>query len=126
MGMEPPAQVRKMRLMTEDGPERIRKAYARLEGLKQGLKPDKSGYIDETQGRDFNKALDHLVAAGFDVDEFRLEPGDFVKMAYTGTQVRWDTLITRLHAVMAYFTVTMAQGAEGMSTRKIGFEGPRR
>src|SRR5437762_1654233 len=114
--------------MSSDDAERIKKAYARLVGLKEGLKPDKSGYVDETQGRDFNKALDHLVAAGFDVDEFRLEAADFIKMAYTGRKVRWDTLITRLNAVMAYFTVKVneATSADELPTRRIGFEGPRR
>jgi hypothetical protein len=114
--------------MASDDRERIQKAYARLVGLQEGLKPSNSGYVDETQGRDFNKALDHLVAAGFDIDEFRLEERDFKDMQYMGTQVLWDTLITRLHAVMAYFTVkvTEAKNAEDPPTRKIGFEGPRR
>ena len=95
-------------------------------GLKEVLKPDKSGYVDETQGRDFNRAIDDLVAAGFDVNEFRLEPGDFTKMAYSGVMVLWDTLATRLHAVMAYFTVIEARNTSDAPSRRIGFEGPRR
>ena len=115
--------------MSNDGGERIKKAYARLVGLKEGLKPDNSDYVNETQGKDFNKALDHLVAAGFDVEEFRLEDADFIDMAFGGGRsVRWHTLITRLNAVMAYFTVKVneAATADELPTRRIGFEGPRR
>ena len=114
--------------MGANGQERVKKAYARLYGLKEGLPRPKSDYVDSTQARDFNKAIDHLVAEGFDVDEFRIQDDEIVPMTYTEPAVRYDTFITRLNAVLAYFTVTVtkAKNPEDPPIRKIGFEGPRR
>ena len=97
--------------------ERIKKAYIRLYGLKEGITPPKGGYIDKAQALDFNRAIDHLVAEGFDVDEFRIQDGEIEEMAFSGPAVRWDTFSSRLNAVLAYFTVAEA---------KIGLEGPRK
>jgi hypothetical protein len=97
--------------------ERIKKAYIRLYGMKEGLTRPKNGYLDKAQALDFNRAIDHLVAEGFDVDEFRIRDDEIVAMAFEGPAVRWDTFITRLNAVLAYFTVADA---------KIGFEAPRK
>ena len=114
--------------MDGDGPERIKKAYAWLYGLKEGLPRPKSGYVDSTQARDFNKAIDHLVAEGSDVGEFRIQDDEIKDMAFTSPAVPYDTFITRLNAVLAYVTVTVTEGksAEDPPTRRIGFEGPRR
>ena len=98
--------------------DRIKKAYIRLYGLKQGLTPPKGGYIDKAQALDFNRAIDHLVAEGFDVDEFRIQDDEIEAMAFSGPAVRWDTFISRLNAVLAYFTVEETRA-------KIGFDGPR-
>ena len=100
-----------------NGQERVKKAYARLYGMKEGLRPPKTGYIDGTQARDFNKAIDHLIAEGFDVDEFRIQDSEIVDMASGPPSTLYDTFITRLNAVLVYFTVKES---------KIGFEGPRR
>lgn len=115
--------------MDADGQERIKKAYARLYGLKEGIRPPKnSEYLDSAQAKDFNRAIDHLVAEGFDVNEFRIQDDEIVAMAFGGPAVRFDTFITRLHAVLAYFTVNVTEGKtpEDLPIRKIGFEGPRR
>lgn len=97
--------------------ERIKKAYIRLYGLKEGLVRPKTEYLDKAQALDFNRAIDHLVAEGFDVDEFRIQEDEIEEMQWSGPSVRWDTFITRLNAVLAYFTVAEA---------KIGFAGPRK
>lgn len=99
------------------GQERIRKAYARLYGMKEGLRPPKTGYVDATQARDFNKAIDHLITEGFDVDEFRIQNSEIEDMAWGPPSTLYDTFITRLNAVLVYFSV---------GESKIGFEGPRR
>ena len=114
--------------MGANGQERVRKAYARLTGLKEGLRPPKSDYIDSAQARDFNKAIDHLIAEHFDVDEFRIQENEIIKMAYGDPAVRYDTFITRLNAVLAYFTVTVTKPKDpgDPPTRRIGFEGPRK
>jgi len=97
--------------------ERIKKAYIRLIGMKEGLTPPKYGYVDKAQALDLNRAIDDLVAEGFDVDDFRIKDGEIEEMAFSGPAVRWDTFISRLNAVLAYFTVADA---------KIGFEAPRK
>jgi hypothetical protein len=97
--------------------ERVKKAYAWLYGMKEGLRPPKTGYIDGKQALDFNKAVDHLVADGFDVDEFRIKDNEIEDMAFGPPSVLYDTFITRLNAVLAYFTFADA---------KIGFEAPRK
>jgi hypothetical protein len=97
--------------------ERIKKAYIRLYGLKEGLARPKTEYLDKAQAVDFNRAIDDLVAEDFAVDEFRIQDNEIEHMAFGPPAVRWDTFITRLTAVLAYFTVAEA---------KIGFEGPRK
>ena len=99
--------------------DRIKKAYIRLYGLKEGLTPPKNGYLDKAQALDLNRAVDHLVAEGFDVDDFRIQDHEIEEMAFSGPAVRWDTFISRLNAVLAYFSVEETQA-------KIGFEGPRK
>jgi hypothetical protein len=97
--------------------ERVKKAIARLYGMKDGLTPTKTGYIDGTQALDFNKAIDDLLAEGVDVDEFRIRENEIVDMAFGPPSVLYDTFITRLNAVLAYLTVKKP---------KIGFEAPRK
>jgi hypothetical protein len=97
--------------------ERVKKAYIRLYGLKEGLTAPRTEYLDKAQAFDFNRAIDHLVAEGLDVDEFRIQDDEIVDMAFGPPAVRWDTFITRLNAVLAYFTVAEA---------KIGFAAPRK
>jgi hypothetical protein len=97
--------------------ERVKKAYIRLYGLKAGLTAPKTEYLDKAQALDFNRAIDHLVAEGFDVDEFRIQDNEIEEMAFSGPAVRWDSFITRLNAVLAYFTFADA---------KIGFEAPQK
>src|SRR5437870_946977 len=93
-----------------NGRERIRKSYARLFGLKEGMKPDRDGWLEGAQATDFNKALDHLVAEGFDVDEFRIHPGEIEEI--WGRQViRSNTLTTRLEGLLAYFTIAVTPPA---------------
>jgi len=112
----------------DDGHERVKKAYARLYGLKEGLRPPKYEYLAKAQAVDFNRAIDHLVAEDFDVDEFRIQDDEIEPTQWSGPSVRWDTFITRLNAVLAYFTVkvTEAKIPGDPPTRKIGFEGPRK
>jgi len=99
--------------------ERIKKAYSRLYGLKEGVAPPKYGYVDKAQALDLNRAIDQLVAEGFDVDDLRIQDGEIEAMGFMGPAVRWDTFISRLNAVLAYFTVEETRA-------KIGFEGPRK
>jgi len=97
--------------------DRIKKAYIRLYGLKEGLTPPKGGYIDKAQALDLNRAIDEVVAEGFDVDDLRIQDDEIEAMAFSGPAVRWDTFISRLNAVLAYFTFADA---------KIGFQAPRK
>ena len=121
------------------------RAYAQLVALRETLnKIDvhvglRTNYVD-----DFRQALDHLRAAGEDVEEYRI-PDDWIERPRTERDprarlnrtpsapkpptIRNHYLMTRVNAVLGYFTLKAAVERDADETgttlqRLIGFETP--
>lgn len=120
-------------LLTTDD-DRLARAYARLQGLKENLPNSPS--LPERYVREYHEALDHLSSIGRDIDEFKVRPEDVVPrlagMSRSG-QPRYTQeksvdraiLLSKLQAVITYFELSVSDAAPE-PRRSIGFRPPER
>lgn len=105
-----------------DSQTSIVKAYARLKGLRNNI-PEKEHWAPQVLVRDFNRAIDDLNAAGFDLSDFALVGSDLEIPAMFGEEsrtARVSVLKARIDAVLVYFEVQT-----GQTSARIGFEAPK-
>ena len=112
-----------------DHGDRVRRAYVLLAAIRKNF--DFWGNVSQAVVDEYHRALDHLSAAGYDVEEFRIpksamkHPVLSVPMGRGGrTQygqdfvVKGSLFVIKLDAVLGYFTE-----GEGAAPRQIGFQG---
>jgi hypothetical protein len=113
--------------MTMDPLDKLARAYARLEALRDAL-PESSSiterYVDE-----YHAALKHLSDLGEDVAEFSIPDGDLRHMVSSSNAITREQrftadrrvarplLLAKLNAVLSYFNMV-----EGRTAKPIGFK----
>jgi hypothetical protein len=110
-----------------DPETRIVMAYARLKGMRDHV-PTKSltGTAPDALVNDFNRALDDLKSAGYDLSNFRITTNEMVELAYgSGRHAETALLQSRIDAVLIYFRITEDPDGEGPVKARIGFEAPK-
>jgi hypothetical protein len=121
-----------------DSRDKIARAYSRLAALRKNTS-DKSFYVDEDHVRQYHEALQHLTDLGFDIEEFRI-PDEWLKHRAVssvparggGRHVRYAKereaetrkFLSKLDAVLEYFSLTTSADPGGNERRTIGFTAP--
>ena len=106
--------------MTQEGQDRIVRAYARLNGLRSRVEGDQhhGGITERAYVDEFHAALDHLTACGFDVEEFRIQPEHFAHYPMGGEAVKRPLFLAKLDAVLTYFEVSTSTPEK---SKQLGF-----
>ncbi len=110
--------------------DHLARALARLTALRAHI-PEKHYSLDQHYVDEFEAGLGHLVALGYDIEEFRIPAawmhGTTIVNNFAGGSIHRtppaiDThlLLTRLDAVLSFFDLRSPKA------REIGFRGPRR
>jgi hypothetical protein len=108
--------------MAIDPQASIVKAYARLKGLRANIL-DKEYWAPRILVDDFNRAIDDMKDASFDLSDFAIAARDLEVPAMLGESsrtARSSVLKARIDAVLVYFEV---QG--GKTPVRVGFEAPK-
>ncbi len=105
-----------------DNADRLARAYAQLTAIKGNVGP-KDWWIGSAMIDEYNGALDHLDAIGFDLDDFRL-PNVRLEISETTGRPTIDTniFLTKLDSLLTYFQLLQQTEQKG----PIGFRGPRK
>jgi hypothetical protein len=115
-----------------DENDKIRRALARITGIRANVS-EKAFRVYENQVTDYSDALRHLEEVGYDIAEFQIPPSWMerpIRMTSPtmGTirdaerSVKRELFLTKVDAVLSYFTGAFTSGSEKES---IGFRGPR-
>jgi hypothetical protein len=96
-------------------------AYARLKGLRENINPTpQQPFVSDVLWQDFNKAIDDLKAAGYELSRFAITGSDMDEGFGGHRHVRFDVLRSRVDALLVYFTVETGQAPRP----RVGFEAP--
>lgn len=101
--------------------DQVVRAYAKLKALEETMS---KGMVPEHQVHQYNRALDELSEAGFDVEEWRIQAHVLTAISHSGSGTRYapeSMMRPRLIAVLRYFEISTSA-----EKRDIGFRGPTR
>jgi len=110
--------------MKENGQDRLARAYAMLQALRNNITELAS--VREIYVREYHTALDMLESIGIDINDFRI-PNSEVKPRIRSISNRGPTyseekyvpkqlLLAKLDAILIYFNITLSE-----KPKKIGF-----
>ena len=112
-----------MSQMVRELEQLIVRAYARLKGLRDNV-PSGPPAAPRAMVDDFNRALDDLKAAGYDLSDFRIT-SDHMERWYGGDLFTTPAVLrSHIDAVLIYFRIDQDPEGEGPVKASIGFEAP--
>jgi hypothetical protein len=117
--------------------DKIARAYSRLVALRRNTS-ETTFSVDEEHVRQYHEALQHLTDLGFDIAEFQIpdqwlkypavssRPGPGGREVRYGKQRKVETskFLSKLDAVMEYFSLTTSADSGSNERRTIGFTAP--
>jgi hypothetical protein len=96
-------------------------AYARLKGLRDNIPTDpKQPFVSDVMWQDFNKAIEDVKAAGYDLSAFAISGNDMDE-GYSGHRhLLASVLRSRVDALLVYFSIETGDARRP----RVGFEAP--